>query len=682
MLENLLHCVDNCTEPTQGDGLTEPPNIFPTLMQLFLTVKLGWLAGYYKIISPEQARGLGIFVGKFSLPVLIFVSLATLDFTHVEWSFLTAIAISKIGIFVVVCLADYALEKDLSQAAMFALFCTMQNDFAIGAPILEAIYGGTNEYVGLLYLVAPISLLILEPAAFLMIEVTRNSSGETKTLRDQMKTFLAVMRSLSMNPILVMTILGVLSNLAFKGSLPESLLKFLRPLGASFSSLAPFTLGLNVVGKSKSFHCTDVKPIIVLVLIKSLLTPIISYILVDQMSRVFHGFANPEITNFGFLYGTFPTALGISTYSSQFNICPDLISAGILIVHAFSAPLVYVSASILKILNTTQDMYLESLRLFEFDICILSIIGLILISLIFIISKRFLLMPHTLTFSVIFFSLQTATGSLLWAVFHDHALWTRYLQVILYFHGLYSCYLSTGLLSFSLFLISSGYSKQVEERLKTLLIMAGPCLAAASVTILATTQNLPEENSKDLLLGYGHLQDLVTILVSGVSLCLTIACLVLRHRLEVQLSEDHDEEDPLLQPTTLCDQAAYSVSGRLSHNPQMFHHTLLLLLSCCSMFTTLSMSIMRMTGMWDTNISFPGVYKVLVFMDTFLCSGHGLIFLAVFAWDCRFVLIPAQQLVRRVARMVKGVEMNIPAWGLFGDDQDDARPERSNYTAL
>jgi hypothetical protein len=34
--------------------------------------------------------GLGIFVGKFSLPALIFVSLCQLNLTQVNWSFLAA----------------------------------------------------------------------------------------------------------------------------------------------------------------------------------------------------------------------------------------------------------------------------------------------------------------------------------------------------------------------------------------------------------------------------------------------------------------------------------------------------------------------------------------------------------------------------------------------------------------
>ena len=99
-------------------------DLLPTLLQIFLTIKLGWLAGFYKIISPQDARGLNIFVGKFSLPVLIFVSLASLDFGNVDWSFLLAITISKTLIFIFIGIGEYLVysPKNLSRASIFAIF--------------------------------------------------------------------------------------------------------------------------------------------------------------------------------------------------------------------------------------------------------------------------------------------------------------------------------------------------------------------------------------------------------------------------------------------------------------------------------------------------------------------------------------------------------------------------------
>ena len=50
------------------------------------------------------------------------------------------------------------------------------NDFGMGLPILNAVYSHDHPFVGLLYLVAPISLLILNPIGFVLMEAEKNSS--------------------------------------------------------------------------------------------------------------------------------------------------------------------------------------------------------------------------------------------------------------------------------------------------------------------------------------------------------------------------------------------------------------------------------------------------------------------------------------------------------------------------
>merc|ERR1719427_1511986 len=79
-------------------------------------------------------------------------------------------------------------------------------------------------------------------------------------------------------------------------------------------------------------------PILGLVLAKSVFTPILTHVLVDEFSILFTGSTDPALSNFGFLYGTFPTALGVDSYASQYNVNPDLVSAAIVICTAFSAP--------------------------------------------------------------------------------------------------------------------------------------------------------------------------------------------------------------------------------------------------------------------------------------------------------------------------------------------------------
>ena len=187
--------------------------------------------------------------GKFSLPALIFTSLATLDLSNIKWSFLLAILVSKTIIFALVLIIDYVLNRNVSRAAIFAIYSTQTNDFGIGLPILESVFGHGHDFVGLLYLVAPISLIILNPFGFILLEMDKGKKGKGKEGSSSLATFLSVLKGLLTNPVVGMTVLGVLGNFAFSSKPPSHLTKFLKALGAAFSALAPFSLGLSMVSK-------------------------------------------------------------------------------------------------------------------------------------------------------------------------------------------------------------------------------------------------------------------------------------------------------------------------------------------------------------------------------------------------------------------------------------------------
>lgn len=89
------------------------------------------------LISETEAKGMNTFVGTFSLPALIFMSLAELNLSSVNWIFLLSILISKSVVFfsVIVITVLVGRPLNLGRAGIFAIFCTQSNDFAIGYPI-------------------------------------------------------------------------------------------------------------------------------------------------------------------------------------------------------------------------------------------------------------------------------------------------------------------------------------------------------------------------------------------------------------------------------------------------------------------------------------------------------------------------------------------------------------------
>ena len=148
-------------------------NLYPALLQVFVIILIGYLAGNFELLSRDQALGLNKFVSTFALPALIFKGLAVLDLSSVNWNFLLGIFISKSIVFILAILVTLITLRPINvgMAAVFAIFVSQSNDFALGSPIVSAVYSQTHpDYIRYIYLIAPISLCILNPIAFLMLE--------------------------------------------------------------------------------------------------------------------------------------------------------------------------------------------------------------------------------------------------------------------------------------------------------------------------------------------------------------------------------------------------------------------------------------------------------------------------------------------------------------------------------
>lgn len=224
-----------------------------------------------KIISNHETKGLNTFVGTFALPSLIFMSLVELNWQTVNWTFLLAILIAKSIVFFSVAVVTLLVSRptNFGRAGILATFCTQSNDFAIGYPILMALYQRAHpEYASYLYLMAPISLAILNPIGYVLMEISKSqqssaaaaleeagtpdgapvgrisrrasgvgcpqADGESGAGSQANRKYVLVMktiRSIFFNPILFMTVLGVAGGVAFPNGLPVIVSGVLRVSG-------------------------------------------------------------------------------------------------------------------------------------------------------------------------------------------------------------------------------------------------------------------------------------------------------------------------------------------------------------------------------------------------------------------------------------------------------------------
>lgn len=238
------------------------------------SINYRYIAARLNIISNDSARGFHTYVGTFALPSVIFLSLSEIKWETVNWNFLLAILISKAIAFFAVMLISLLIVRPLNfgKSGILAIFCTQSNDFAIGYPIVDALYSKTHpEYATYIYLMAPISLALLNPIGYVMMEITNlqiknreqspptsparcsqtaDAGSRRSILRGKALVVIRTISSIFMNPILMMTLLGVLGGFVFSNGLPVFISSILRVLGNSFAGCALFLLGVRMVGKS------------------------------------------------------------------------------------------------------------------------------------------------------------------------------------------------------------------------------------------------------------------------------------------------------------------------------------------------------------------------------------------------------------------------------------------------
>ena len=70
---------------------------------------------------------------------------------------------------------------------------------------------------------------------------------------------------------------------------------------------------------------------------------------------------NMDLSDFGFLYGTFPTAPSVFVYATKYNLESDIIAAAMVACTFVSAPIMFISAKLLSLKNINPEDYLKVL---------------------------------------------------------------------------------------------------------------------------------------------------------------------------------------------------------------------------------------------------------------------------------------------------------------------------------
>ncbi|XP_060654780.1 LOW QUALITY PROTEIN: lysosomal cholesterol signaling protein [Drosophila nasuta] len=550
--------VSNTATPRAEDGVSMD-NFYPALVQCFGIIICGYIAGRFKIISNAETKGLATFVGTFALPSLIFLSLVELNWNAVNWTFLLAMMISKAFVFfavLVICLL-VARPLNYGRAGLMAIFCTQSNDFAIGYPIVMALYKDVHpEYASYLYLMAPISLAILNPIGLVLLEiskiiknkeeVTRNPplcpetcpaeqlTKQRRCLGERTILVLNTIKSLFFNPLLLMTLLGVAGGFLFPKGLPEMVASVLRVFGQSFSATALFLLGLKIVGggsgaQRKSMGTGLLLPM-VLILVKILVLPLVCRQTVNIIQAGADFNDTTELSTYAFLYGTFPAAPGAFVIATQYNIEVELIARSMVLCTFISAPLMFISAKMISLTNLKPLDYLHELDAFSFDISVAGAAACVWMLTLLIATKRFKRMPQRVTACLVLSQLMCCIGVILWSKLDHVARWPLYLQFFLFNIGTYSSRLWTALLAITLLFLQCRSLCFVLKLWPYMLVFAWGVPAVISGLLIAfDAKSMPSEKQNPSF-QYGNAQAAIAVFMLVMCFIVTVGCLVLHQR--------------------------------------------------------------------------------------------------------------------------------------------------------
>merc|ERR1719228_1835513 len=243
----------------------------------------------------------------------------------------------------------------------------------------------------------------------------------------------------------------------FHGVMPSIIHSFMHTLGSGFSASALFLLGLNMVGRSSGtgLEKTNLITPFILVTLKSLVLPIISREIVSQLDAGKDANETLDLSNYAFLYGTIPTAPSVFVYATNYGVVPDTIAKTITASTFIAAPLMFVTAKLLTLMNMNPGDYIVQLDTFLLDVSIVGLVAACWVVLVLAVNGRSRSLPHCLTLTLAICQGTACLGALLWSVLDCRHGWRLYLQFILFSFGVFGSRISTALLAVAMLLLAT-----------------------------------------------------------------------------------------------------------------------------------------------------------------------------------------------------------------------------------
>ena len=198
--------------------------VLVTASTCFGTMGIGFLVAYTGLLSDAARKGVATLYAKLVFPTMVFRGVAAIKLATVEPTMVVLVLVSKLLV-AVACIVFGRLTLSrkyggtaLAHAAMLAMAASHSFDVTWGVPLARLLYPKEIPYI---YLNQSVQLVLVNPLLLVLIELSAAADGGAKGLGAKLKG--VFVSGVATNPLVVMTLAGLLAGQLFPTGLPTAL---------------------------------------------------------------------------------------------------------------------------------------------------------------------------------------------------------------------------------------------------------------------------------------------------------------------------------------------------------------------------------------------------------------------------------------------------------------------------
>ncbi len=268
------------------------------------------------LIEEGGVRGLVLFVFNFSIPSLLFRSLAEMEFpADIEWGFLGAFYAGSIVTFCAgIAIGRFSFRRSLADQAIFGMGGAFSNLVFMGIPITLSALGPEASL--------PMLLIIGFHSATFMPLTLAIVQADGPNRKGGLARFFAVFRDVARNPIILGILAGVVANILGL-TLWTPVDRVFELLGMAAVPAALFAMGASLAGYPLA---GDVLPALVLTILKLVIHPLAVWLVAVPWLGLGGLWVSVAI-----VMASMPSAVNVYLFGARYDAAPDVAARTVLL---------------------------------------------------------------------------------------------------------------------------------------------------------------------------------------------------------------------------------------------------------------------------------------------------------------------------------------------------------------